>query len=53
MADDKSSVQTFYDVLSNPGSEAHTNTFIKATADDWESMGNYSGKNKSRDQFVG
>lgn len=53
MADDLASVQTFYDLLSNPGSEAHTQAFLAATAEDWESVGDYSGNNKNRDGFVG
>ena len=52
-ADDKATVQKFYDLLSNPGSETHVTAFADATADDWESVGNYSGKNKSRDAFLG
>lgn len=46
-------VQTFYDFLSNPGSNLHTKKFLAAAADDWESIGNFSGKNKNRDGFVG
>ena len=51
-ADDKATVQTFYDFLSNPGSEAHANAFMSATAADWQSIGNYSGKNKSPEMLV-
>ncbi len=46
-------VQAFYDLLSNPGSETHTAAFVDATADTWESVGSYSGDNKSRDAFLG
>ena len=53
LADDKATVQTFYDFLSNPGSQAHAENFIAATADNWKSIGNYSGMNKSRDEFIG
>ncbi len=52
-ADDKATVQTFYDLLSNPGSETHVAAFLEATSDDWESVGNYSGENEQRNGFVG
>ncbi|MEM9585221.1 MAG: ester cyclase [Pseudomonadota bacterium] len=53
VADDKATVQTFYDLLSNPGSEELATSFLEVTSEGWESIGNYSGKNKSRDEFVG
>ena len=53
VADDLAAVQTFYDLLSNPASESHTVAFVDATADNWESVGNYSGDNESRDGFLG
>ena len=52
-ADNAATVQTFYDLLSNPGSESHTAAFVAATADSWESVGDYSGENKSRGAFLG
>jgi len=52
-ADDKATVQKFYDLLSNPGSESHAAAFSDATAENWESIGNYSGSNKSREAFLG
>jgi predicted ester cyclase len=52
-ADNVKTVQVFYDLLSNPGSQTHTAAFIKATGDTWESVGGYSGKNKNRDAFLG
>ncbi len=52
-ADEMAAVQTFYDFLSNPASKQHSNAFRAATADNWESVGDYSGKNKSKKQFVG
>lgn len=52
-ADDLTTVQTFYDLLSNPGSESHTAAFVESTSASWESVGDYSGKNKSRDAFLG
>lgn len=53
MADDKSLVQTFYDYLSNPTSQAHAGTFKSATTASWGSIGDYSGKIKTRDAFIG
>lgn len=52
-ADNGETVQKFYDLLSNPGSQSHATEFAAATADSWESVGNYSGDNKSRDAFLG
>ena len=52
-AENADTVQTFYDLLSNPGSENHAVAFVNATADTWESVGDYSGSNKSRDAFLG
>ncbi len=49
----KDKVQKFYDFLSNPGSQVHAEAFSSAVADDWESIGNYSGKNKSKEAFIG
>ena len=46
-------VQKFYDLLSNPGSETHVAAFKGAISADWESVGDYSGKNKNRDAFLG
>jgi len=53
MADDKATVQAFYDLLSNPGSESHVVAFQEATSADWESIGDYSEKNKTREKFLG
>lgn len=53
LADEKSVVQTFYDLLSNPASKQHAAAFKGATADNWESIGNYSGVNKTREAFLG
>jgi predicted ester cyclase len=53
IADNAETVQAFYDLLSNPGSESHTAAFVDATADTWESVGDYSGGNKTRDAFLG
>lgn len=53
IAENNEAVQTFYDLLSNPGSESHTAAFVDATADNWVSIGDYSGQNKSREAFLG
>lgn len=52
-ADNASTVQKFYDLLSNPGSETHHTAFKASVSDTWESIGNYSGKNKTQDAFLG
>jgi predicted ester cyclase len=52
-ADDKATVTTFYDLLSNPGSAEHVAAFEAATSEDWTSMGDYSGNNKTREAFLG
>ena len=53
MASDKATVQTFYDFLSNPGSKSHAKTFRSNVSKDWQSVGNYSGKNKTAGAFIG
>lgn len=53
VADDTASVTAFYDLLSNPGSESHVAAFVEATADNWVSVGDYSGQSKTRDAFIG
>jgi predicted ester cyclase len=52
MANEKATVQTFYDFLSNPASVEHSAAFKAATAESWVSIGDYSGTNKTRDKFV-
>lgn len=52
-ASDKAIVQSFYDFLSNPASEQHASAFKAATTEQWESVGDYSGNTKKRDQFIG
>ncbi|MBU2867780.1 ester cyclase [Pacificibacter marinus] len=52
-ADDKATVTTFYDLLSNPGSAEHVAAFEAATSEAWTSMGDYSGNNKTREAFLG
>ena len=53
MADNKAVAATFYDFLSNPASEKAASAFKAATADEWQSIGDYSGASKNRDQFMG
>ncbi len=52
LADDKAVVQTFYDFLSNPTSDKHAAAVKVATSENWESVGDYSGKNKTRGKFL-
>ena len=52
-ADDKATVRTFYDLLSNPGSQEIVVDFQEATSAGWVSLGDYSGNNKSREAFLG
>ncbi len=53
IADDKAIVQAFYDFLSNPASDSHATAFANAITDNWQSIGDYSGKTKTKDQFIG
>lgn len=52
-ADNKAVTTTFYEFLSNPASEKAAGAFKDATADEWQSIGDYSGASKNRDQFIG
>jgi len=52
-ADDKATVTIFYDLLSDPASEGLATAFLGATSENWESIGDYSGKNKNREGFLG
>lgn len=52
-ADDKDTVAVFYELLSNPGSTELAAEFQNVTLESWESIGNYSGNNKTRDAFLG
>ncbi|MEM9709266.1 MAG: ester cyclase [Pseudomonadota bacterium] len=53
MADDKDKVAVFYDLLSDPGSAELAAAFKDVTLENWESIGNYTGENKSREAFLG
>lgn len=52
-ADDRATVQVFYDFLSNSASQAHAEAFDAVLAENWQSIGDYSGKTKSGDQLMG
>lgn len=52
-ADDTTTVSAFYDLLSNPGDAARVEVFRGATSEAWESIGDYSGKVKTREEFLG
>lgn len=52
-AGEKDTVAVFYDLLSNPGSESHAAAFQEAKTEGWESVGDYSGQNKTREAFLG
>ena len=52
-AGNKETVQVFYDFLSNPASESHAASLKGATSEKWKSIGDYSGKFKTRDAFIG
>lgn len=51
-AGEKDAAQTLYEFLSNPASETHAEAFKAASSENWESLGDYSGKVKTRDAFV-
>ena len=53
LANDKATVQSLYNFLSNPGSKSHAQAFRANVADSWKSIGNYSGKNKTAPAFIG
>ena len=53
LADDKATVQKFYDFLSNPASTESAAAFKAVAADNFQSIGDYSGKAKSREAFIG
>ena len=51
-ANGEHSVEVFYELLSNPGSQSHADAFLNASSPDWESIGHYSGKTKNRENFL-
>ncbi|MFY0619709.1 ester cyclase [Shimia sp.] len=52
-ADNKETVSVLYDLLSDPGNARQVEAFQSATTEGWESIGDYSGKAKSREAFLG
>ncbi|MEM9140586.1 MAG: ester cyclase [Pseudomonadota bacterium] len=52
-AGQKAVVEPFYAFLSNPTSDSHAAAARAAMADDWKSIGDYSGKAKTPEAFVG
>ena len=52
-AGDMAAAKSFYAFLSNPGSKSHAEAFRKNVTADWKSIGDYSGKFKTADVFVG
>lgn len=53
LADNKETVSVFYDLLSDPGNATYVEAFQGVTSVGWESIGDYSGKTKSREAFLG
>jgi len=51
-ADDRATVQTFYDFLSNPTSEEHAGKLKSVLSPDWGSIGDYSGYVKPGEKFL-
>ncbi len=49
---ERANIEPFYAFLSNPGSETYAKAYVNSVSSDWQSIGNYSGKNKTRDKFV-
>lgn len=52
-AGDKETVAVFYELLSKPGSAELAAEFQNVTLESWESIGNYTGENKTREAFLG
>ena len=52
-AGNKETVENFYNFLSNPESAEAKSTFMESAADDWASIGDYSGKSKNKEAFAG
>lgn len=51
-ADDRATITSFYDLLSNPSAPETMAKVTEILAEDWLSIGNYSGKNKTREMFA-
>lgn len=52
-ADNRAIVQKFYDFLSNPTSSSHSESLKSSITENWKSVGDYSGKGKNRNAFIG
>jgi predicted ester cyclase len=50
-ADDLATVQTFYDIFTNPSPETHV-AFLEAASDDWKSFADYSGEYQVREEYL-
>jgi predicted ester cyclase len=53
LADNQAKVQTFYDLINEPTSELVVKEFDSNVAEHWVSVGDYSGKEKSKAAFLG
>jgi predicted ester cyclase len=53
VADDRAVVESFYTLLSSLGGPDVPGRAAKVLAPGWQSIGDYSGINKSREQFIG
>jgi len=52
MAGQRAAVEPFYEFLSDPTSEKAAAAVRATLAEDWKSIGDYSGRTKSADAFV-
>lgn len=52
-AGQKAVVEPFYAFLSNPASDSHAQAARAVMADAWQSIGDYSGKSKTPEAFIG
>ena len=51
-SNEKDAAQSFYDFLSNPSSEEHAAELNEITSEDWQSIGDYSGAHKTKEEFI-
>jgi len=50
-ADDLATVQTFYDIFTDPSPETHA-AFLAASSEDWKSYADYSGDYQVREEYL-
>lgn len=50
-ADDLATVQTFYNIFTNPSPETHA-AFLEAASDDWKSYADYSGEYLVKEEML-